>query len=312
MAMGGGMGAGCAPCNTFVGNKNQAFTYFGNFNDYHGGIITGLKVLWNDAIVGIEFFFNHKPSHMIKGSLAQTWEETFNLSGDDFIVQIFGRVSNVINCFGFKTHKGFTKVWGNPCVGEAFNLALENQYVKSLHIGVSGNYISYLEGVFGDIEFLFAKNVAFLANGKTTEALGRLGVSAEAFDDQNWISDYFNYELQEVKVFHDQQYCYGIQTFYKMDGTRKSPGTHMVFANNIKSDSFILQQDEHITHALIRAGDVIDGISLYTDKGRSFSAGGKGGKTYAIFAPPGMHIVAFNGTLGEKLSRLQAYCNEYY
>lgn len=291
----------------------QNFAAFGNFSA-HGntGLITGLHVCWNDAIVGIELFFDHKSAGLVKGTLPSgTWEENFTLTNGDFIVQIFGRHSNVINCFGIKTAKGFTKVWGNPLQGNPFTFGLNGQYIKAINYGVN-EFVTYMEPVFGDIDLVYAKKVAFCPNGKTSEPLGKNGVSAEAFDDESWISQMFNYSLAEVKVFHDGKFCYGIQTFYNIDGTKKSPGTHMIFASGIKADSFALQEDEHVTTALIRAGDIIDGITLYTDKGRKFTAGGQGGNTYLVNAPQGMQIVAFRGTLGDQLSRLQVYCDEIY
>jgi len=306
------MSTGFEPSLTFAGVK-QNFSSYGDFRA-HGNtsLITGLRVCWNDAIVGIELFFDYQSAGLVKGTLPSgTWEENFTLTSGDFIVQIFGRHSNFINCFGIKTSKGFTKVWGNPLQGNPFTFGLNGQYIKALNFGVN-EYVTYIEPVFGDIDLVYAKKVGFCSNGKTTEPLGKKGVSAEAFDDESWISQMFNYTLSEVKVFHDGKVCYGIQTFYNIDGTKKSPGTHMIFANGIKADSFLLQEDEHITTALIRAGDIVDGITLYTDKGRRFVAGGQGGNPYVVHAPNGSQIVAFRGTLGDQLSRLQVYCDEIY
>ncbi len=276
---------GFEPSFTSAGVKQQ-FAAYGDFSSHgNNGLITGLRVCWNDAILGIELFFDYQSAGLLKGTLPTgCWEENITLTNGDFIVQIFGRHSNVINCFGIKTSKGFTKVWGNPLQGNPFTFGLNGQY----------------------------KKVGFCPNGKTTEPIGKSGVSAEAFDDESWISQMFNYSLAEVKLFHDGRFCYGVQTFYTMDGTKKSPGTHMIFANGLKADSFVLQVDEHITTALIRAGDIVDGITLYTDKGRRFTAGGQGGNPYVVHAPKGMQIVAFRGTLGDHLSRLQVYCDEIY
>ncbi len=270
------------PCFSCAGVK-QNFLAFGDLSAYGNiGLITGLHVLWNDSIIGLEIFFDNKSSGLVKGNFnGGIWDETFNLSNGDFIIQIFGRASNVINCFGFKTAKGFTKVWGNPLLGNPFTFGLNGKYIKALNFGVN-DFITYIEPVFGDVDLIYAKRVNFCPNGKTTEPLGTTGVSAEAFDDESWISQMFNYSLAEVKIFNDGKYCYGIQTIYNMDGTKKSPGTHMIFANNLKADSFVLQEDEHIVSALIRAGEFIDGITLYTDRGRKYSSGGQGGNPYIV------------------------------
>ena len=306
------MSGGVQPTFNFVGVKSPNFYNWANLaNHGNNALITAVKVCWSDSIVGMELFFNGSSAGLVKGNVANTWDEVFTLTPGDFIVQIFGRHSNVINCLGFRTAKGFTKVWGNPCTGESFTLGLNGQYIKSLVYGVH-DFLTYIEPVFGDADFLLAKPVPMCANGKLTQALGRSGTGAEAFDDAAWVSQMFNYTLAEVKVFHDGNSCYGIQTFYLMDGTKKSPGTHMIFANNLKAESLVLSEDEHITRAIIRAGEWVDSITLYTDKGKKFHVGGTGGEPYAVIAPNGMQIVSFNGTLGTQLSRLQVQLDEIY
>ena len=96
----------------------------------------------------------------------------------------------------------------------------------------------------GDADFLLAKPVPMCSNRKLTRDLGRSGTGEEAFDDV-WVSQMFKYTLDEVKVYHDGNSCYGIQTFYLMDGTK----------NLQKTNDFI-----------IRPGKLVYSIFLYTDK----------------------------------------------
>ena len=73
----------------------------------------------------------------------------------------------------------------------------------------------------------------------------------------------------------------------------------MIFASDLKANSHHLPKYQHITKAIVRAEDCVDGITLYTDKGTKFQAGGQGGTPYAIFAPKDMQIVAFKSALGD-------------
>jgi len=111
----------------------------------NNGIITGIKVIWSDAIVGLEVLFGGQTSGLIKGYHSQSvWEENFSLTQGDYIIQVFGRHSNVIHCIGFRTRKGYTKCWGDPTQGESFTFGYSTgSYIKSLKIGTT-EYVSFL------------------------------------------------------------------------------------------------------------------------------------------------------------------------
>ena len=95
---------------------------------------------------------------------------------------------------------------------------------ESLVNGVN-DFLSWNEPVLGDADFLLAKPVPMCSNRKLTRDLGRSGTGEEAFDDV-WVSQMFKYTLDEVKVYHDGNSCYGIQTFYLMDGTKNLQKTN--------------------------------------------------------------------------------------
>jgi hypothetical protein len=284
--------------------KLADLTHYGN-----SGIITGLKVIWSNYIVGVELLFNGQSAGVVKGTHnQQIWEENVSLQQGDYIVQFFGRAGNVINCLGIKTAKGYTKVWGNPLEGDSFTFSLQGYFVKALKLGV-GEYLQYLEPVFENEMYVNAKKLDFSNNGKFTNTLGKMRNGGESFEDYDWISSKFNYQVAEVKLWHDGTYVHGIQFYYNLDGTKKTPGKHCT-ESNVKCETLTLGDDEHVVKILVRAGDWIDHITLITDKGRSISAGGSGGQAYVAVAPQYNHFIAVNGSISKCLDTVTFFFDE--
>jgi len=307
------MSSSVAPTNNFAGNKNnsQKLTDLSSFGDK--GLITGVKVIWSNYIVGLEFLFNGQSSGLVKGThQGNIWEENFNLNQGDFIASMYGRHNgSLINCLGFKTAKGMTKTWGNPLEGEAFTFGLNDYFIKSLKLGV-GEYLTYAEPVFEHQMFVNAQKLQFSTNGKFTTELGKKKNNSEGFDDWDWLSSKFNYAVAEVKVWTDGNSVYGVQFSYMLDGTKKTPGKHCSEANGLRCETLTLNEGEHITKILVRSGDWVDNITLVTDQGRQVSAGGQGGNAYVAVAPEFHHFVAVGGSTGGHLDTLQLFYDEIY
>lgn len=273
-------------------------------NQSQAGLITGVKVIWSNYIVGLDVHFGGKSGSPVVGSHNQgLWDENFNLANGDHIIELFGRRTDVITCLGFRTARGLTKVWGNPFDGEAFSLFKQGHVLRNLKIGVT-NFVSYIEAHFVDELDIFAKKVNF-NNGISQEFGKRAG--GDTFDDNEWISGKFNYTIAEVKIWHDGKSVFGVQFFYAMDGTRKTPGNHLVFANNLITESLTLTEDDWIDKVYVRAGDWIDNITIVSKNGKRLSAGGNGGTPYALKAAEGKQIVALGGTLGNVLNTLDVF-----
>jgi len=306
------MTGGLAVSNTYAGKNHNGLKLTDLTAQSNAGIITGVKVIWSKDIVGLEVLFNGQSSGVVKGTHNHPiWEENFALNQGDYIVSVFGRHSTVIHCIGFRTAKGLTKVWGNPLEGESFTFGLNDHYIKSLKLGVS-DHLNYLEPVFENQMFVNAQKLAFSNNGKFTTEIGKKSNNSEGFDDWDWVGNKFNYQVAEVKLWHDGNYVYGVQFHYHLDGTKKTPGKHCAEANGLKAESLVLNEGEHITKILVRAGNWIDHITLVTDQGRTVSAGGHGGAAYLAVAPEFHHFVAVGGSTGNHLDTLQLFYDEIY
>jgi len=169
-----------------------------------------------------------------------------------------------------------------------------------------------MEPVFEDEMYLNTQKLEFSNNGKFTTMLGKSRNNSEGFDDWDWISNKFNWSVAEVKMWHDGSFVHGVQFFYNMDGTKKTPGKHCTEQNGLRCESLSFAEDEHIVKVLIRAGDWTDHLTIITDKGRSLSAGGRGGAGYIAVAPQSHHFVAVGGSTGQHLDQIQFFFDEIY
>jgi hypothetical protein len=301
-----------SPSNKFAGVKNNSKSEVDLTPHGNKGIITGVKVVWSNYIVGLELIFAGQSSGLVKGSHSQNiWEENFNLTQGDYIVQVYGRHHSVISCLGFRTAKGLTKTWGNPLEGEPFTFGFEQHYIKALKLGVA-EYLTYIEPVVEHEMFVNAQRLDFVASEKYTPTLGKQKNNSEGFDDYEWIDGKFNYAIAEAKIWHDGTSVYGIQFSYHLDGTKKTPGKHCAEANGLRVETLVLNEDEHIVKILVRAGEWIDHITLVTDQGRQLSAGGNGGVAYLASVPEYHQFVAIGGSTGQHLDTLQLYYAEYH
>ncbi len=306
------MSSGYAPSNSYAGVKNNNTKIFNLSSFGDSGLITGIRVYWVNHIVGLEFAFNGQSTGVIKGfASGSPFEDKIDLFQGDYIVEVFGRASHEITCFGFRTAKGFNRVWGNPIEGESFRFGQNGCYVKSLIIGATEN-ITYLEPIYGDACFLNAKPLNFSNNGKFTQQLGKLFKDTEGFDDWDWLSSKFNYNIAEIKIWHNDHLVHGIQFQYHMDGTKKTPGKHISESNGLKCEQLVFNEGEHITKVLIKAGDMIDQVVFFTDQGRRVGGGGSGGHAYYAVAPQYHHFVAVGGGIGNGMHHLTLYYDEIF
>jgi hypothetical protein len=286
---------------TFVGVKHNHAHYTDLTQHGERGVITGLRVFWHEFIVGLELAFGGQSAGPVKGTLNDTiFEDKVDLLSGDFITQIFGRYNkDVITCFGFKTSKGYNRVWGDPTKGDPFHLEQQNHYVKSLIIGVT-NHVCYLQPVFDEIMFLGARRLENSTSGRWTSEVGKRHNDTEDFDDLDWMKDKLNYSMNEVKIWHDGQFVHGVQFIYNMDGAKKTPGKHCAEVNGLRCETLSFAEDEHITKVLVKAGDVIDALVFFTDKGRRIGGGGNGGQAYIAIPPPNHHFMSVTGGTGKK------------
>lgn len=306
------MMGGSDPC-VGVNNLNSHGIDYSSFA-LGGQTITGLKINWKEeGITAIELAYNGKACGPVAGSANPgSQEEIFALEQGDAVLEVFGRFSNFLNCLGIKTIKGKTKVWGNPLVGNTFHFKSEGLYIKAIKAKASAG-VDYLEPVYGDKLFIGAQPWAFSNNGKfTVDLRGRVGGDDE-FTDWDWVESKFNYLVNKVSLWHDNQTVKGIQFHYELDGTIKSPGQHVADQNsNTVKEVLVLEADEYLEKALIKiTNEWVTFFLLVTNKGRTIGGGNRNvGQTYLAVVPQGHRIVALNGHFGSSIRQLGVHFDE--
>jgi len=198
-----------------------------------------------------------------------------------------------------------TKTWGCPITGDAFRFNMNGSYIQSLKFGID-SHISYIEPVWESESLINCRIVKFDLNGKFSETCGKTHKDTVGFNDQFFVAGKWNYSIAQINVWHDGKFVYGVQFFYGMDGDVVSPGAHCG-NGNVKCEQIKFNQGEHLVKMLVRSGDIVDHLSLYTDQGRVVSCGGNGGDPSLIVTPPGTQIVALGGGTGGHLHNLVAF-----
>jgi Jacalin-like lectin domain len=308
---------GTKPMLSYAGVMNN------NSNGYdfseccqHGEIITGLKVHWKqNTITGIELAYNGKPTgKAVNGSESNgSQEDVYSLDQGDAVVELFGRYSKVINCFGVRTLRGKTRVWGSPTDGEAFNFSADNSYIKSMKVRAS-NFVEYLEPVYGNIFFLGAKPWQVSNQAKISEHFCGPTKGDEEFTDFEWVQDKFNYNVAKVTVWFDPSFITGIQFHYGVDGTVKSPGQHLADNGQANKKAVLeLAEGEFISSVFVKYAGFLTFIQVSTTKGNSLTVGNApNGDGYLFNVPNGHQIVATSGEFGTAIRRLRLHFDEIY
>lgn len=297
-------------------NPNGRGTDFSQFSS-QGQKLTGLRICWNsDAITSLDFAFNGNPGGEVRGSLHKDnlQSEIFNLIEGDAIIEVYGRFSNVLNCLAIKTAKGQSKVWGNPILGEKFVFKGPNSYIQALKVRAL-ELVDYLEPVYGDATYLFAKAWPFASNNKFTENVGFSQGGSEEFNDWDWLNDKFNYRVAKCTLWGNKDFVTGVQLHYEIDGTLKSPGMHLCDNDDDKKTFISLENDEILERVQAKVTPSgVTYLSLITNKGRSVESGNRGsnGDTYIAKVPENKQIVTFKGEQKNVLCSFGFYYDEWY
>jgi len=200
-----------------------------------------------------------------------------------------------------------TKCWGNPCEGDSFCFTEFGSYVKSLKVS-SEDYLNYLEPIYGNAMFMGALNWKY-GNGEYTEMIGPQGKGQIDFNDFEFIDGKFNFKVTKVNLWHDGKELTGIQFFYAMSGTTKTPGQKLATMNQYtKQETLVLEEGEYINTAFVKVSNCINYLTIITNTGKSISAGNPGtGTAYLAKAKEGFQFGAVGGGYCNSIQQIQFY-----
>ena len=132
-------------------------------------------------------------------------------------------------------------------------------------------------------------------------------------------------EICHIDVYHNDDYCYGLQATYRLTLTNGSThhdatpmhlynsGYYSCYGVSHQISTITLQKGEYLAEIRTRQGEITDQITFITNQ-RTLSFGGNGGSGEDMSDPPDLsrRIVAFVGTskgVLEKLGAISVSCN---
>ena len=151
----------------------------------------------------------------------------------------------------------------------------------------------------------------------------------EQFDDSEFINKMKQVKIKEIHLYDNCSYLAGYQIFYETCNQIVTTGVHCTTDVETNSDSskwkdlngstirkttLKLDDDDYVERVSIRSGEIIDGITFYTKKGKSVSAGGNGGNLSEV-SYSNKQFVALSGshsTLTKKNHWFTIHCLTLY
>lgn len=270
--------------------------------------------VWTDGKVvgGLQFHYTLANGTKIEGekhvgSSATGFSiNTLNLNPDEYITQIEGRSSKVLDYVSFKTNKGNTIVGGGKAQGDcAFSIEIPPGYHAAGFFGGSNGHIHYISAQILKIK------TGPLSSVSRSVMLGRIHDDTKGFDE--FKPELVHGKIRKVKLYHDGYFLYGFETTFEIDEKVFRSGIHIshkaLIKGGLKKEVLRLEKDEHIIEVSGRNGDVFDRIKLVTNKGNVLEVGGTKGSPFPNLVAPGKKVVAFAGGYGKHLHNLFLYVN---
>ena len=140
--------------------------------------------------------------------------------------------------------------------------------------------------------------------------VGKTHKDTVAFDDYTtYLSARHNIRVSGLRVIHDGKFVIGIEAIYEADGQVFSGGAHngREMGHGAVNQEVTFQHGEYINSITLRAGDIVDGLKLTTNLGKSYSFGGPGGTPQQVYIAPGTQPIGFYGGIGGHLHNLGVY-----
>lgn len=259
-----------------AGSKDQRLDSYFDLEVYNNlaNNLTKIVLLTNEEFIySIEFFIDNTSTGVFKGSadVKSLTKTEFVLEEDEYISQVYGSFSEYfISSLYFKTNKerecGFT----SPNLEGNAYFKFENEKCKIISLNMAfGKYLKFVSPNYMSLNYdlVVQRDNLFL-----TKVLGKKFNDSINFEYNDELNQYG--EINKIVVYHDDSFVKGIKITY---GTKEIPIYKNVSHQNIKAEILELEQNEIIDFISIRCGDLIDNITITTNKGKSISAGGIGG-----------------------------------
>ena len=287
------------------------------------GTLTKITLYCDEEyILGLEYFYDNISTGIFSGKdfilKEQIKKITVQLSEKDYIQSVHGSFNNdfiteLIFCLSSGEHLGFSNTNSNTKTNtKYFKFYQPENELFALKLAF-GKYLTFISPIFKQLnpKKLIKNYGNFLDNEimmLTTLDYGKI------FDD----SKLFNYEneyqqfgkITRVDLYHDKSLVTGIKLKYEKKDVTYCLNTN---SENILCESLVLDHEkgEEIVSISIRSGDMIDNLTLHTNKNNSISAGGHGGGLHTLHLAeirrenPEMRFCGFSGAYKNNMHSLK-------
>jgi len=268
--------------------------------------------IWTDGktVGGMQFHYTQENGTRIEGekhvgtSATGFSVNTLNLEKDEFITQIEGRSSTILDHIAFRTNKGNTIMGGGKAQGEkSFLFEIPQGYHAAGFFGGSNGHMHYIGA---QIIKIYTGPLSLVSR---SIVLGRIHDDTKSFDE--FRPEVVKGKIIKVKFYHDEKYVYGFETTHELNEKKWRSGIHIshkaLIKGKLKKAVLKLEKDEDIVEVSGRNGEWFDRIRIATNKGNAVEAGGNKGSAFPNLVPGGKRVVAFGGGYGEHLHNIFVY-----
>jgi hypothetical protein len=280
-------------------NNFYDLSFYKNLSDsglFHR--LTGITILHTkELICGLEFFYDNISSGEFLGmnsnvKNSEIIKTVVNFEEGEHLSSAYGTfdtdyITTLIFCLSSGRRTGFSSESSKTKTNQKRFLFKSEKEIVSFKFAL-GKYLTFISPVYKE-EAIFTTSYS----DKLLSAIIRTPKIGKKFDDskQSIIpEENYTKKINTIKVFHDNKLVKGHSLYY-LDGSIFTTGQDL---QNHLCETLNLAIDEKINKIMIRAGDMIDNITIFTNKGNSLSAGGYGGAIF-VYDISDYEFVGFEG-----------------
>jgi hypothetical protein len=275
-----------------AGVRDWILNYFYDtsvFNTYLTKRLTAIDLHHTDEhIYAMEFYYDETPTGLFKGKdevknvEIKLTKIEFKLG--EYVEYIAGSfsvdyITQLIFCLNNGKKLGFSSQHLKDRTDIKYFIFKKEEFqVYSLRLAF-GRYLTYMTPVFREIDDSLQNILKFddKSNLYTTKLVGKSYEDSINFNYENEVKNLGR--ILKVSIYHDFGLVKGVIVQYEKCVKNLY---HNISVDNYRCEILNLGVGEKINKFMIRSGDLIDNITLYTNKGNSISAGGYGGGAFVF------------------------------
>lgn len=233
----------------------------------------------------------------------------------EYITRVYGRNGDVIDKLVLELNTGRIYEFGGEG-GDPFDCEIPPGYAVGCLTGGHNGHLHYIQAWYGLMNPATQSQTTFFyypmpARFPQEANHGPTHQDTVQFMDQIDINNP-TFRLDTVKVFYSNDNVVGFHSIYEMDGQyifgqRFLGSSIQEDPSQIREKMLCMEVDEFITHLSGKSGDILDSITLKTNKGREITAGGEGGEYFEMDIPYKHCVGIIGGGKNGHIHNLKVY-----